>query len=77
MSPTAVRQTTTPLYKTLTSLSHELKGVQRDPAPTLSLIENLAERTWKANIEFERRILQLEREKKDLARAMNQYASSS
>jgi hypothetical protein len=53
------------------SFSSNRKAIQRDPAPTLTLIEDLAERTWKANIEFERRILQLEREKKDLARAMN------
>jgi hypothetical protein len=68
---------------TLAALSHELKAILNYPAPSLEMIEGsyvqplyfiyktaLADRTWKANIDFEQRGLQLEREKTELERAM-------
>ncbi|KAJ1344411.1 hypothetical protein BSLG_001068 [Batrachochytrium salamandrivorans] len=53
---------------TLTTLVADLTAAKKHSAPRLKDVQELAERTWRANVAYERRLAQLQRERKQLER---------
>ncbi|KAJ3215563.1 hypothetical protein HK099_006305 [Clydaea vesicula] len=54
----------------LMNLQHDLRNKHKEKAPKLTEIQDLAERTWKANFMYENRLAKLEKEKRMLENTM-------